>query len=760
MTHPDSDKTTAHGFLTDGADVGHYRIVRQIGAGGMGEVYLARDTALNRRVALKFLPPHLARDPELRARFTREAQAAAALDHPNIVTVHEVGEHDGRPFFAMQYVEGHTLRHVAREEPLTLGEIPDLVARIADGLSQAHAQGLIHRDIKSANIILDKHRRPRILDFGLASVQGGEMLTQAGTTLGTAAYMSPEQAAGKNVDARSDLFSLGVVLYELVTGRLPFEGENAAAILHRITTAEPEPPSRHKPDVPVDLEQIISRCLAKDPAERYQSATDLAADLRRAGRAMAAAASKSETAPPSIAVLPFANMSADPENEYFADGLTEELLNVLAQNARLKVTGRTSSFAFKGKQEDLRGIGRKLGVATLLEGSVRKAGNRVRITAQLVNAEDGFHLWSKAYDRVLEDIFAIQDEIAAAVGEALHVTLLGGVSAGGPSTGGPPTTAGPEARRAPNPEVYDLVLRAKQSTRQMTGASLALARSLYRKALELDPDYAPAWSGMASALSRLGGYGYADHEASFQEARKCAKRALELGDSLATAHTTLGWIQLAYEHDFSGAGESFRKGVSLAPSNSQMVTGLATHAGAMGHYDEALPLATRAVELDPLDPESHQYQGRILLWADRPATAEGAFRRALELSPGMAAVQTLLAYSLLAQGKSEEALAEAEKEASAGYRYCALARVHYILGRREESDRAMAALVAEGEQWAMQIALAHAVREERDEAFRWLERARELRDAGIVSTRAAPGLRNLREDPRWKPFLEKIGLGD
>jgi len=753
MTQPDPDKTTPHAHLTDGSAVGHYRIVRKIGAGGMGEVYLAQDSRLNRRVALKFLPPHLDQDAEIRARFAREARAAAGLDHPNIVTVHEVGEFQGRPYFAMQYVQGNTFRHYCREEPLDLAQIPDLVAQIADGLAQAHAAGLIHRDIKSANIILDKDRRPRILDFGLAAVQGGEMLTQVGTTLGTAAYMSPEQARGRQVDHRSDLFSLGVVLYELVTGRLPFEDENVAAILHKIATTEPEPLARYKTGVPQELQRVVSRCLAKDPAERYQTAADLAADLRRAGRSMAAGGSPREAAPPSIAVLPFANMSADPENEYFADGLTEELLNVLAKNARLKVTGRTSSFAFKGKQEDLRGIGKKLGVATLLEGSVRKAGNRVRITAQLVNADDGFHLWSETFDRVLEDIFAIQDEIAGAVGEALNVTLLGA------SGGAEAPAAGPKAKRAPNPEAYDLVLRANQSAQQMTPQSLAVAQGLFRKALDVDPEYAPAWAGMSGVLTRLAGYGYADHDASFRESKDCAERALALDDTLPDAYEALGWVLTAYGHDFRGAGDLFRKAVSLAPNNSAMVGSLAIHEAMFERYDEARRLAARAVELDPLDPEAHTAHGRINYMAGRHEEAESAFRRALELSPGMVPVHELLGRALLARGRVEEALAETQKEGSAGYRSCGLGIVYQAMGRKEESDAALAALLAQGEKWAVQIAMVHAMRGERDQAFEWLERGQALRDAGIAHIRVHPMLRGLHGDPRWKPFLEKVGLG-
>lgn len=442
------DNTRTHVILTSGTMVDHYRIADKIGAGGMGEVYLAEDTRLNRRVALKFLPAHLAEDADVRARFTREAQAAAKLDHPSIVTIHEVGEHLGRPFFAMQYIDGKTLHEHSQNQSLPVAQIVQLISQVSDGLAKAHTAGVTHRDIKSANIIVDGDLRPKILDFGLATIQGGEMLTKVGSTLGTVAYMSPEQATGREVDHRSDLFSLGVVLYELIAGRTPFKRNNDAATLHAIVSETPEPLARYKSDVAPELQRIVSKTLAKNPAERYQSASDLSADLKTVLRAAETGeyrtTGKVALSRPSIAVLPFTNMSADPENEYFSDGLTEELLNVLAKNSELKVTGRTSSFAFKGKQEDLRGIGQKLGVETLLEGSVRKSGNRVRITAQLVSVADGFHLWSETYDRVLDDIFAVQDDIAKAVSKAMHVTLVGVV----------------EEKRTVNPESYALILRS------------------------------------------------------------------------------------------------------------------------------------------------------------------------------------------------------------------------------------------------------------------------------------------------------------
>jgi serine/threonine-protein kinase len=738
MTSHDDDETSARILPSGTTPAFRYRIVEKVGAGGMGEVHLAEDTSLHRRVALKFLPAHLAADPDLRARFQREAQAAARLDHPVIVTIHDVGELDGRPYIAMQFVEGRALSHYCREEPLPVAGIARLVAQVCDGLAAAHAAGVTHRDIKPANILVDREMRPRILDFGLASVRGSEDLTRTGSTLGTVAYMSPEQAQGQPAGHRSDLFSVGIVLYELVAGRTPFRRESEAATLRAIVADDPEPLARYKADAPAELQRIVSKCLAKRADERYQSAADLAADLRVLERS----GSGPTAATPSIAVLPFTNMSADPENEYFSDGLTEELLNVLAKNPGLKVTGRTSSFAFKGKQEDLRLIGQKLGVGVLLEGSVRKAGNRVRITAQLVNAADGFHLWSESYDRVLDDIFVLQDDIARAVAGALNVTLLG------------------KGRRKVNAEAYALVLRAQQSARLMTGPGLDLAIQLYRKALELDPDDARAWAGAARTYAVQSAYGHGDGEEASRQAKECIERAMQLDDQLPDAYETLGFVRGALELRFRESRELTRKAVELAPNSSRAVGSLAMQEGIFGRFEEALCLARRAVELDPLDPDQHMQLGRILQWAHQPEAARAAFLRGLELSPGVTGAHGWVSQTWIMERKLDEALAEARLEESAGYRDCNLAVVFHARGEKEEADRALERLLSYGDRWAVQFACVHAFRDERDKAFEWLRRAVELRDSGIPMARVQPLLENLHDDPRWVPFLEEIGLAE
>jgi len=714
----------------------------------MGEVFLADDTKLERRVALKFLPAHFGNDNDMRARFTREARSAAKLNHPNIVTIHEVSDFNGRPFFAMEFIEGHPLNYYSSEKKLSNSEIINLSIQICDGLAKAHQMGITHRDIKSSNIVVDSGRRAKILDFGLAFTKGGEQITKAGSTLGTVAYMSPEQAQGREIDHRSDLFSFGVVLYELITGRTPHKRDSDASTLLAIINEGPEPLMRYKSDVPPELQRIVSKCLAKNAEERYQSAADIAADFRSVARSLVSGKDESSgqvtASRPSIAVLPFTNMSADPENEYFSDGLTEELLNTLAKNPELKVSGRTSSFAFKGKQEDLRGIGQKLGVGTLLEGSVRKAGNRVRITAQLVNAVDGFHLWSETYDRVLDDIFAVQDDIAKSVTAAMNVTLLG------KST----------SKRLANPESYALVLRANQSAQQMNKSGLGVAVELYQKALDLDPDNARAWAGLALDLAMQIAFGHANYNETYTSSKQAAQKALALDDALPEAHQAMGFILGALELRFEETGIAYRKAYSLAPNDSRFVSSLSLYEGLFGSFEQSLRLSKLAIELDPLNPEPHLNYGKILFWAGHLEKAGDMLERALELSPDMTSAHLTLSWVWLLQGKLDEALTEAKMEKLAGYRNCGLVIVYHAMGRKQESDHALEDLIANGEYWGFQIACVYAYREEHDKAFEWLERSVTLRDSGIPLSRVHPCLKNLHSDPRWPVFLKKIGLSD
>jgi len=725
-----------------GTAVSHYRILEKLGQGGMGEVFLAEDTKLDRRVALKFLPSSGWNETEAQQRLIREAKAASKLDHSNIVTIHGIEEYDGRPFIIMAYVPGVTLKQYCTASPRSTDELIDLAIQISDGLHHAHQAGVVHRDLKPSNVLVSDQGRARILDFGIASLRGAAKLTQTGSTVGTIAYAPPELAQGKEATAASDVYSLGVVMYQMLSGRLPFEADHEAALLYAILHDAPKPIAECNPNVTPPIQRIVGRCLEKDPARRYESCVELTADLKLARSSSSGGRAAHTHDKPSIAVLPFTNLSADPENEYFSDGLTEELLNVLAKNPKLKVTGRTSSFVFKDKKEDLREIGQKLGVETLLEGSVRKAGKRVRITAQLVKASDGFHLWSETYDRVLEDIFAVQDEIAKSVSSAMDVTLLGQ----------------PEKKRKVHPEAFNLILQANHVASRHTQEALHKSIELYRKALEFDPNSARGWADLAYSYEWATGYSFFDQTEGSTNAREAAEKALRLDPDEPRANEALAWLRFSYEHKWEEAGRLFRRAHELAPSDSRILTGLATYEWAMGSLDEALRFSQMALEIEPLSAHAHAARGRFLLWSGRQMEARAAFQSALDLSPDYTQAHIMVGVTYMELGDYERAIAEVQKEKTAGYRLTGLTVAYYAADRTEESDRALADLIKCGEEWAIQIAMCHAYRQEADQVFNWLDRAYELHDTGLVFVKAHPYLSNVRADPRYAAFLKKIGM--
>ena len=473
--------------IAPGSRLGQYEIVSLIGGGGMGLVYKAQDTRLKRLVALKLLPPELTRDETAKQRFLQEAQAASALDHPNICVIHEIDETpDGQLYLVMAYYEGETLKERIARGPLALDDALDIATQVGQGLAEAHGAGIVHRDIKPANLLVTKTGVVKILDFGLAKLAGSESLTRTGTLLGTVAYMSPEQLRGEDVEQRTDIWSLGVVLYEMLAGQLPFKGEGLEAVSANVLHGTPIPLARTRPSVLQDAERVVNRALVKQVADRYQAVVDLLGELRKL-RGSPTVTTPTQPDVPSIAVLPFRNMSADPEQEYFCEGLAEELIDALARLDGLRVAGRTSAFQFSGKGHDLRDIGEKLQVKTILEGSVRRAGDRLRVNAQLINAADGYHLWSERYDRDMDDIFAVQDDIARTVVEKLKVKLLG--------------TADTPLVRKPtdNLEAYNLVLQGRYYSLRATGPALEKALACFTQAPALEPAYAQAHAGIATA---------------------------------------------------------------------------------------------------------------------------------------------------------------------------------------------------------------------------------------------------------------------
>jgi serine/threonine protein kinase/Tfp pilus assembly protein PilF len=764
--------------LSPQSRLGTYEIVGPLGAGGMGEVYRARDTRLGREVAIKVLPADVASSPDRLARFEREARTVAGLNHPNIVVLHSVEDEDGIRFLTMELVEGQTLSTLVFPGGLQLPKLLELAIPLTDALVAAHEKGVIHRDLKPGNVMVTKEGRVKVLDFGLAKMMGTDApaaqgasfaatvespISGEGHVVGTVPYMAPEQLRGEAVDARTDLFSLGIILYELATGRRPFEGETSIDVSHAILRDAPEPLSRARADLPGDFAALIDHCLQKSPRERVQTALDVNNAFRRLRKVL----ERGEPEKPasdkvaSIAVLPFVNRSASADDEYFSDGLADELLNVLSKIKGLRVTARSSAFTFKGKQVTAKEIGGALDVATLLEGSVRKAGNRIRVSVQLVQVSDSSHLWSETYDRTLEDIFAVQDDIAQSVVKELRTTLLGEAPDSDASGAAKAEVAQAAKGRGTDPEAHRLYLLAKHLIDRHTREDTTKAVGYLKEALARDPEYALAWAELSRAYSREADIGWAPVSEGFGRAREAVERALSLDPDLPEGHARLGWIRTSYDWDFRGAEASYARALELAPGNADVLRGAGALASNLGRFEEAIDLYSRALKQDPLGSASYHNLGLALASVGRLSEAESAYLKALELAPQRAAARARLSLTLLALGRGEEALAEAGREPHDGFRLQALAIIYHNLGQAAESDAALKELVEkESEGWAYQIAEVYGARGEVDRAFEWMERAYAQRDGGLTEMKSSPRLRSLHADPRWSGFLKKMGLED
>jgi serine/threonine-protein kinase len=738
-----------------GRTISHYKILEKLGEGGMGIVYKAQDIKLDRIVALKFLPKQFLCDNEAKIRFEHEAKAASSLNHPNITTIHEIDEFEGECFIAMEYVEGNSLKELIKEETFIIEEVLSTAIQVAEGLNAAHKKGIVHRDIKSDNIMLTAEGLVKIMDFGLAKLRGVSKLTKTGSTVGTLAYMSPEQVQGIEVDQRSDIFSFGVVLYEMITGLLPFKGEHEAAIMYSILNETPEPLARYKADVPEELQRSVGKALEKNREIRYQNVDELRTDLTRIRKGLESSSviPSSKKPQPSIAVLPFTNLSADKEQEYFCDGMAEEIINALTQVEGLRVVARTSAFFFKGKDIDIREIGRKLSVVTLLEGSVRKAGNRLRITAQLLNVADGYHLWSDRYDRDMEDIFAIQDEISRAIVEKLKFKLLG------------EERVALVKRYTDNFEAYNLYLKGRHFWNKRTEMDLKKAIEYFEQAIEKDPNYALAYAGLASTYVTLPEYSGLPPKEIMPKAEAAAKKALELDATVAEAHAVLGSIKTYYDWDWAGAESEFKRAIELDPSYPTAHHWYNTYLRCLGRFDEALAEIKRAQELDPLSLIINVNIGFILYLMRQYDKATDQYKKTLELDPNFSAAHGMLGWLYGVRGKFNEAIAELQKVRTlAGSGPFVLGHLGYCYGRAEKRNDAINILnelfefSKQGYSVSFDIGFVYYGLGDKEKTFEWLEKAYQERSSWLLYLNADPMWDSLRSDLQFIALMRKIGL--
>ena len=740
-----------------GKTISHYQILEKLGQGGMGVVYKAEDTKLKRTVALKFLPPELTRDPEAKTRFVHEAQAASALDHPNICTIFEIDEAEDRTFISMACYEGETLKKRVAGGQVSVDSIIDIGIQIAQGLSKAHEKGIVHRDIKPGNILITEDGHVKIVDFGLAKLRGKTKLTKTGTTLGTVAYMSPEQARGEEVDHRTDIWSLGVILYEMLTGKLPFESEYEQAVIYSILNEEPEPITASRPEVPRELSGIVQKAISKTPAERYKQTSELLDDLKSIIGKLESKLQKEQKMDtelaPSIAVLPFVNMSPDPENEYFGDGLAEELINALTRLKGLRVAARTSSFCFKGRESDIREIGRQLSVTTVLEGSVRKAGNRLRITAQLINIEDGYHLWSERYDREMEDIFAIQDEITAAIVEQLKVKLV--------KKEGEPLVK----RYTENLDAYSFYLKGRYYWNTLTADGLRKSFECYQKAIEIDPNYAMAYVGLSIWYQSLTFWGEMSPREAVPKSLEYAHKAIELDDSISDAHNLLATTYAIYEWNVSLAEREFKRTLELDQTNALGCINYAILLTLWKRFEEALSLAQRAQKLDPLSSLINTWTSMIFMYAGLYDKAVEGLQQVILKDPDFWQSYLWLSVTFISRSKFEAAVPEAEKavehSGGASIALAILACAYYQADKPNEGEEILQKLKDRSQRSyvpATFFVWLHLARNEADEAYCSLQKAVDEHDGWLCFYGIGPhGFR--ADDPRFDELLKEIGLG-
>jgi serine/threonine protein kinase/tetratricopeptide (TPR) repeat protein len=775
-----------------GRTVSHYNVLEKLGSGGMGVVYKATDIRLGRSVALKFLPENLARQPQALRRFQREAQAASALSHPNICTVYDIDEDGGEAFIVMELLEGQTLKERIACGRAKLGDLLELAIQITGALEAAHRRGIIHRDIKPANVFITERGEAKILDFGLAKLQvlgsgnnesegpldakapslaSGDTrtagidsgyLTNRGMVIGTVIYMSPEQARGEQLDARTDIFSWGAVLYELATGRQAFPRDSVPVALNVPVNRSPDPPSYVNPQVTPEFDAIIGRCLEKDRSRRYPDATTLLADLKRFRRkadsvetrseVRASILSRSPEFADSIAVFPFENSGCNPDKEYLSDGITETIINSLARLRRLRVVPRTTMFRYRDRAVDPIQAGRELRARAVLTGRVAERGDQLIVDAELIDIAQESQLWGEKYTRSLVDILAVQEEIITEVSKKLRLQL-----------------SDEENKRlihrpTQNREAYHLLVKGSYYANKWTPDGLGKGLVYTRLAIEADPAYAEPYAVLAYVYSMLAHFGTLVPADAFPKARAAALRALEIDETFAGAHFSLAVVHLLHDWDWSAAETEIQTGLQLAPNDAAGHFAYGEWLTAMGRFEEAMVELERALDLDPLSTPISANLASAYSFVRQHDRALEQIRKTVELDPSFTAAQTLLSLLLSRAGYFDDAVAEAQKclspDGSDLRCKTILGVVYAVAGRTEEAMRIAAELENQPQLLKLTSGLPHiyGALGDRDRALRWLEEAYEARVTNLVFVCRAPELESLHGDPRFEKLLCRIGL--
>jgi serine/threonine protein kinase/tetratricopeptide (TPR) repeat protein len=787
--------------LSAGTRLGPYEVLSLLGIGGMGEVYRGRDPRIGREVAIKVLPESFSKDADRLRRFEKEARSAGVLNHPNVLVVYDVGEHGGSPYIVSELLEGQTLRERLGQGPLPGLEAIAYGVQIAHGLAAAHEKGVVHRDLKPENLFLTLDGRVKILDFGLAKLTQPEMAaaeaaegatlsaaTESGVTLGTVGYMSPEQVRGLPADARSDIFSLGAVLYEMATGKRAFRGISPAETMSMILKEQPPAVGDANPVAPPGLDRVVRRCLEKEPARRFQSATDIAFALADGSTETAAPRALRRPAfrparlvplaavallaiglllwrrPPrptvgggptrfsSLAVLPLQNLSHDPEQEYFSDGMTEALISRLAQVGALRVISRTSTMLYKGTNKPLRQIARELNVDGIIEGSVMRSGERVRVTAQLIDARKDEHLWAKDYERELRDVLGLQAEVAQAIAQEVHAKL----------------NPGEEARLARSrrvvPEAQEAYLKGRYYLGQGTEDAIGKAIAHFNEAIAKDPLDARAYAGLADSYSALRSIYRAPREV-MPKAKAAAQKAVELDDTLAEGHVSLAFARMFYDFDWPGAEREFRRAIDLNPSLAEAHDGLAQYLMANERYDEAIAEVERAKRLDPLSPIILGDASWVYYGARRYDKALQVAREWVEMNPSSPWAHTYLGLALEKTGKIDEAIRELERAAGMDRSVTILewlGGAYAVAGRTHDANRILAELTGRaGQRYVCpyEIATVYVGLGRKDAAFEWLRKGVEEHADCMPWIKADSKIDPLRGDPRYTDILRGVGFG-